>query len=208
MPEFIKMGVILMIVGAVATAVLALTEMVTREPIQEAKRLEILNALNEVLPEGFNNQPDMDTIQLVDSRLNRKEKPVTFYRARVDESPLGAAFVVTAPDGYSGDIDIMMAVSPKGDITGIQIVAHKETPGLGDKVLAATWRNVFKGKNLDNAKWGVKKDGGEFDQFSGATITPRAIVAAIKKGLEFTKENSGRMFAPAEAPAADANPGT
>ena len=191
------MGAILMVVGMVATAILAGTEMVTRGPIAEAKRLEIVRALTRVLPEGFNNQPDADTVQLSDKRLNRKEKPVTFYRGRKGDTLLGAAFVVTAPDGYSGDIDIMMAVAPNAMITGVQIVGHAETPGLGDKMVTTSWPEAFKGKNQSNARWGVKKDGGDFDQFSGATITPRAVVAAVKRGLDFFVEKKDVIFQPA-----------
>ena len=191
------MGAILMAVGMVATAILSGTELVTRGPIAEAKRLEILRALTRVLPEGFDNNPDTDIIQLSDKRLNRKEKPVTFYRGRKGEVMLGAAFVVTAPDGYSGDIDIMMAVAPNGMITGVQVVGHAETPGLGDKMLTTPWPEAFKGKNQSNVRWGVKKDGGEFDQFAGATITPRAIVAAVKRGLDFFVEKKDVIFQPA-----------
>ncbi len=194
MPDFLRMGLILMIVGMVATAVLAATEMATRGPIAEAKRQEILKALRQVLPEGFDNEPDADTIQLVDKTLNRKMKPVTFYRGRKSGSNLAAAFVVTAPDGYSGNIDIMMAVTPQGMVSGIQVVAHAETPGLGDKAVITDWPDSFKGKTLDNVKWGVKKDGGDFDQFAGATITPRAIVAAVKRGLDFFLANKETIF--------------
>jgi Na+-translocating ferredoxin:NAD+ oxidoreductase subunit G len=198
MPDFIKMGLALMMVGLVATSILAVTESVTRGPIAEAKRQEILRALTQVLPQGFDNAPDGDVLQFTDGRLNRKLKPVTFYRGRKGESNLGAAFVVTAPDGYSGNIEIMMAVAPGGIVTGIQVVAHAETPGLGDKIVITDWPKSFQGKTLENTKWGVKKDGGEFDQFAGATITPRAVVGAVKKGLEFFKENESKIFQPAE----------
>ena len=191
------MGAILMVVGMVATAILAGTELVTRGPIAEAKRLEILRALTQVLPNGFNNEPDADTILLSDKRLNRKEKPVIFYRGRKGSTNLGAAFVVTAPDGYSGDIEIMMAVMPNGTISGIQVVGHAETPGLGDKMVTTDWPDFFKGKTLDNVQWGVKKDGGDFDQFAGATITPRAVVGAVKKGLDFFVEKKDAIFQPA-----------
>ncbi len=194
MPDFIKMGIVLMIVGAVATAVLSATEMITRGPIQEAQRQEILRALRQVLPPGFDNEPDKDTIQLADKRLNRKERPVTFYRASKGGSPMAAAFVVTAPDGYSGDIDIMMAVNPDGVVTGIQVVAHKETPGLGDKIVVTDWPESFKGKTLSNVKWAVKKDGGAFEQFAGATITPRAVVGAVKRGLEYFVDKKADVF--------------
>ncbi|MBF0371577.1 MAG: RnfABCDGE type electron transport complex subunit G [Magnetococcales bacterium] len=202
MPDFLKMGLSLMVVGMVATAILAATEAVTREPIAEAKRQEILRALRQVLPEGFDNEPDRDIVEFSDSLLNRKLKPVVFYRARKAGSDLGAAYVVTAPDGYSGNIDIMMAVAPGGTVTGIQIVAHAETPGLGDKAVITDWPDSFKGTTKDNVKWGVKKDGGDFDQFAGATITPRAIVHAVKKGLDFFLANESRIFVPAAPPAA------
>ena len=201
MPDFIKMGLALMVVGLVATSVLAVTESVTRAPIAEAKRLEILRALTQVLPQGFNNEPDSDVVILSDARLNRKLKPIKFYRGRKDESDLGAAFVVTAPDGYSGNIEIMMAVAPDGSVTGIQVVAHAETPGLGDKIVVTDWPASFKGKTLNNVKWGVKKDGGDFDQFAGATITPRAVVGAVKKGLEYFMENRDKIFQPTPPPA-------
>ncbi len=198
MPDFIKMGLALMVVGLVATSILAVTESVTRAPIAEAKRQEILRALTQVLPSGFDNAPDSDTILLTDVKLNRKLKPVTFYRGRKGESNLGAAFVVTAPDGYSGNIEIMMAVTPGGVVSGIQVVAHAETPGLGDKIVITDWPKLFQGKTLKNTKWGVKKDGGSFDQFAGATITPRAVVKAVKSGLEFFMENESKIFKPAE----------
>lgn len=194
MPDFLKMGFVLMVVGAVAATLLALTESITREPIAEAKRLEILRALSQVLPQGFDNAPDQDVTTLADPRLNRKNTPVTFYRAQKGGQDLAVAYVVTAPDGYSGDIDVMMGVSTEGTITGIQVVAHAETPGLGDKIVITDWPDKFKGKTLENAKWAVKKDGGEFDQFAGATITPRAVVGAVKRGLEYFAENRANIF--------------
>lgn len=196
MPDFLKMGVVLMAVGMIATAILATTESVTRAPIAEAKRQEILKALKQVLPEGFDNEPDADILTFSDKRLNRKEKPVTFYRGRKGDSDLAAAFVVTAPDGYSGNIEIMMAVTPDAFISGVQVVGHAETPGLGDKMVLTDWPEAFKGKNQNNVKWGVKKDGGDFDQFAGATITPRAVVGAVKRGLDFFVEKKESIFLP------------
>lgn len=204
MPDFVKMGFVLMIVGAVATAILAGTEAVTREPIAEAKRQEILKALRQVLPEGFNNEPDRDFVKLADAKLNRDLTPVTFYRGKKDGSDLAAAFVVTAPDGYSGNIEIMMGVMKSNAVSGIQVVFHAETPGLGDKIVITDWPDSFKGKTLDNTKWGVKKDRGDFDEFAGATITPRAVVGAVKRGLEFFVANQEKIFAPAAPAAADA----
>ena len=195
----IAMGSILMLVGMIATTILATTEAVTRAPIAEAKRLEILRALTQVLPEGFDNEPDADTLLFRDKRLNRKETPVIFYRGRKGDTNLGAAFVVTAPNGYSGNIEIMMAVTPDGFVSGVQVVAHAETPGLGDKMTTTDWPDAFKGKNQTNVRWGVKKDGGDFDQFAGATITPMAVVGAVKRGLDFFVENRDAIFQPAPA---------
>lgn len=195
MPDFIKMGFILMIIGAIATAFLAMTSDATREPIAEARKQETLQKLSMILPKGFDNEPVADVVNLADKKLNRKETPVIFYRARKGEQPLAAAFVVTAPDGYSGNIEIMISVMAASDeITGVQVVAHKETPGLGDKITTTTWPEAFKGKTLGNAKWAVKKDGGEFDQFAGATITPRAIVKAVKAGMEYFVANKAKIF--------------
>ncbi len=196
MPHYLKMGVILMVVGMVATTILAVTESATRTPIAEAKRQEMLTMLKNVLPEGFDNQPDVDTVTLADKRLNRLGKPVIFYRGRKGSTNLGAAFVVTAPDGYAGDIEIMMSVAPNGTIHLVQIASQSETPGLGDKIVKTDWLKAFPDKNQDNVKWRVKKDGGDFDQFSGATITPRAVVGAVKRGLDFFVEKKEAIFQP------------
>ncbi|MBF0109106.1 MAG: electron transport complex subunit RsxG [Magnetococcales bacterium] len=195
MPDFFRMGLVLMVVGLVATALLAGTDAITREPIAEAKRQELLNGLRLVLPEGFDNEPDKDSMTVTDTRLEKKGRPVTIYRGRKGDADLGVAFTVIAPDGYSGDIEILMGIASGGTVTRIQVLSHKETPGLGDKITLTDWPDAFKGKTLTNTKWGVKKDGGDFDQFAGATITPRAVVGAVKRGLEYFKENEARLFA-------------
>ncbi|MBF0181578.1 MAG: electron transport complex subunit RsxG [Magnetococcales bacterium] len=199
MPHFLKMGVILMVIGLIATAILANVESITRGPIADSRRQELLASLAQVLPKDFDNSPETDVVQIGDKRINRPAKPVPMYRARKGGQPVAAAFVVTAPDGYSGNIEILMGVAHGGAIVGIKVINHAETPGLGDKMVKTDWPKSFVGKTLKNAKWGVKKDGGEFDQFAGATITPRAVVGAVKRGLEFFVENQERIFTtPAE----------
>ncbi|MBF0285019.1 MAG: RnfABCDGE type electron transport complex subunit G [Magnetococcales bacterium] len=209
MPDILKMGLVLTVVGLVCTGFLALVEQKTREPIAAAKQAEIEKSLKAVLPQGYDNQPVVDAAEFADKRLNAKASPVKFYRARKGSETLGAAFVVTAPDGYAGDIAIMMAVAPGGTVLGAEIVAHKETPGLGDKY-NHPWIDAFQGKTLKSVKWGVKKDGGDFSNKTGATVTPRAIVKAVKRGLEFYAENEANILAPAPAaspPAAPAKAG-
>lgn len=172
-----------------AAVALALVYSATKEPIAEQKLQKLLRSLRSVLP-PFDNEIDRDTKELdlgVDARGNPVKK--TLYFAKQEGKPVGTAFQMTAPDGYSGDIVILMGVDPEGKITGIEIVSHKETPGLGDKIVKESWRNQFKGKSLTIGRLDVKKDGGEIDQFSGATISPRAVVKAVKEGLKlYAKE--------------------
>jgi electron transport complex protein RnfG len=119
----------------------------------------------------------------------------TFFRGRQAGELNGIAFKVVAPDGYSGNIDIMVGIDPGGTVAGIEILSHAETPGLGDKIELPSYKEKFAGKNLDNADWRVKKDGGEFDQITGATISPRAVVGAVRKGLEFYRDHRQEVFA-------------
>jgi electron transport complex protein RnfG len=95
------------------------------------------------------------------------------------------AFKVVAPEGYSGNIEIMVGVDEAGTVSGIEILSHAETPGLGDKITHGWFKDQFKGQSLESADWRVKKDGGDFDQITGATISPRAVVGAVRAGLEF-----------------------
>jgi electron transport complex protein RnfG len=103
-----------------------------------------------------------------------------------------------APDGYSGNIEIMVGVDPAGAVTGIEILSHAETPGLGAKITQPAFKKQFVGKNLENADWRVKKDGGQFDQITGATISPRAVVGAVHRGLEFFAGHRDEILAPKE----------
>lgn len=189
MKDILKLVVALTLITAGAGLILALVEDVTREPIAEQRRLATLRALQAVLPE-FDNQPDSDTVALV-TGVDKKGREVqrTFYRGRQEKSLAGIAFKVTAPDGYSGNIDIMVGIRPDGSVVGIEILTHAETPGLGDKIEFEPFKSQFRDKDLDNIDWRVKKDGGEFDQITGATISPRAVVTAVHAGLTFFREH-------------------
>ncbi len=182
--ELFKLIVALTIISSVAAATLAMVYDTTKGPIAEQKRLKMIRSLKGVLP-AFDNEIDKDTIEVVLGRDSRGiDKKVTFFNARSGGNLVGVAFKVTAPDGYKGDIDIMMGVSPDKKISGIEILGHLETPGLGDKITEKWWKDEFKGKSLEASKISVKKDGGEIDQFTGATISPRAVAEAVRKGLE------------------------
>ncbi len=172
-----------------AGLLLSLVESLTRAPIAEQRRLETLRALQTVLP-AFDNSPDADTIELAFGTDKKgRELKRTFFRGRQGAEISGVAFSVVAPDGYSGNINMMVGVDPGGAVVGLEILTHAETPGLGDKITHDEFKAQFKGKTLEGSDWRVKKDGGDFDQITGATISPRAVVKAVHKGLQFYREH-------------------
>ncbi|MDQ6990792.1 MAG: RnfABCDGE type electron transport complex subunit G [Mariprofundaceae bacterium] len=178
----------LLMVAVFSTIFLGVTNMLTRAPIAQAERQALMDALMQVLPKHSNN-PLQDTRQIT---LPKHKHATTFYVSRnQDKSMSGIAWETIAPDGYNGSIRILMAVRPDGSLNAVRITHHQETPGLGDGMMNVSWLDHFVDKSLANTRWAVKKDGGEFDQFTGATITPRAVVKAIKKGLEmFDKQRA------------------
>ena len=189
MKDFVKLIVVLTLIASGAGLLLSLVEQVTRAPIAEQHRQETLKALLTVLPPS-DNSPDVDSVTLVTGQDKKgRDLQRVFYRGRWHGDLAGVAFKVVAPDGYSGNIEIMVGVDPEGIVTGIEILAQTETPGLGTKITEAGFKRQFLGKGLDNTDWRVKKDGGVFDQITGATISPRAVVAAVSDGLEFYRKN-------------------
>jgi electron transport complex protein RnfG len=194
MKEISRLALILTLITAVSALLLAMVEKVTREPIAQQRRLVTLSALQAVLPPA-DNSPDQDTVTLVtgkDSKGNDVE--TIFYRGRKGGELTGIAFKAVAPDGYSGNVSVMVGIEPDGHVSGLAILQHAETPGLGANIEKASWKDQFKGKGLDNADWRVKKDGGSFDQITAATITPRAVVGAMRRGLEFFKAHKAEII--------------
>ena len=153
-------------------------------------------SLAQVIPPGIHdNNPVADAITLT----NDEGKPAVIYRAMKSGAVTGVAYEVDASGGYGGPIKLMLGVDPQGKLLGVSVISHKETPGLGDKINPAKsdWLGRFTGLSLGAPPvetWKVKKDGGQFDQFSGATITPRAVVGGIRHGLEFFAENKPAMM--------------
>jgi len=198
--SLVRLIVTLTLITACAGLVLSLVEQVTRAPIAEQRRMEMLRALESVLP-AFDNAPDSDMVELIVGKDKRgRDVMRTFYRGRQHGELTGIAFKVTAPDGYSGNIEIMLGIHPDGTVAGVEILLSSETPGLGDKIKEARFREQFKGRGLDNADWRVRKDGGEFDQLTGATISPRAVVGAVRKGLEFYRDHRQTIVAAESLP--------
>lgn len=176
---------------------------VTAPVIAEAERQTLLNTFSEVLPTAlYNNDPLSDTIQIADPnylKLLGSSEPVSVYRAFKDQQPAGVIFTTIAPNGYTGNIYILVGVFPDGRVSGVRVVKHAETPGLGDKIEIAksNWILSFNGRSLreDNVpRWAVKKDSGDFDQFTGATVTPRAVVGAVKNALMVVNDMQGKLY--------------
>ena len=173
-------------IALVTCAALAVANQATRSAIDAAEERDLQNSLSEVLPASYgDNNLLKDTLQLSGS----DGKALTIYRSRKAGVVNGAVFQTTSR-GYAGDIVVLVGVDTSGTLLGVRVIRHQETPGLGDKIEAAKakWIDDFAGKSLASPppeKWGVKKDGGVFDQFAGATITPRAVVKAVKQWLEF-----------------------
>ncbi len=176
---------------------------VTAPVIAEAERQTLLNTFSEVLPTAlYNNDPLSDTIQIADPnylKLLGSSEPVSVYRAFKDQQPAGVIFTTIAPNGYTGNIYILVGVFPDGRVSGVRVVKHAETPGLGDKIEIAksNWILSFNGRSLreENVpRWAVKKDSGDFDQFTGATVTPRAVVGAVKNALMVVNDMQGKLY--------------
>jgi len=174
--------------------VLALTNEVTANDIAQRATEDRLNSLSQVLPaELYDASPLDDVVTITDA----EGKAVPVYRARKDGRITGVAYEIRG-SGYAGEIRLMMGVDADGRILGVRVLAHKETPGLGDKIelKKGDWILRFTGLSLDNpveAQWKVKKDGGQFDQFAGATITPRGVVAAVHRGLELFQAHQAQL---------------
>ena len=172
-----------------ATFLLAVAYGLTKAPIEQSALEDLRHSLEQVIPSSIHdNNPAADTVQL---KLDGRSLLV--YQARKAGHVTGVAFE-TSRKGYSGDIRLLLGIDENGKLLGVRVLQHTETPGLGDKieVTRTDWITRFTGLSLDNppeAKWAVKKDGGPFDQFSGATITPRAVVNGIRDGLRLFTAN-------------------
>lgn len=247
-----KNGFMLGAFAVVTTALIALTFFGTEDKIEQQKQKKLLSVLNEVVPSEFHDNALYANCTEVNAPELGNKKAHKIYRATLNGKPSALVLEATAPNGYSGDIDIVVGVEVSGPVStgssqdvntdslnsesenvnvtalalsdtpaptnathhdesephtktinmkvlGVRVIEHKETPGLGDKIELAVsnWITTFSGKSFspDNlAPWQVKKDGGEFDQFTGATITPRAVVGAVRDALLYAQANHSVLF--------------
>lgn len=193
-------GLLLAMFAILGTGLVAVTHLATKDQIAENERLALLSSLSAIVPAAtIDNDIVSDKITVQDSEMLGGEE-TQVYRGRKNGQPVAAVFTSIAPDGYSGQIKLLVAVRADGTLGGVRVVAHKETPGLGDRVEVekSDWILGFSGRSLTDPGldgWKVKRDGGIFDQFTGATITPRAIVKAVKNTLLYFQGHQAEVFA-------------
>ncbi|WP_428625067.1 electron transport complex subunit RsxG [Sedimenticola sp.] len=181
--------------STLATVLLVAGNLVTRDAIQERQREDLLVSLRQVVPAAlYSNDLLADPLQLP----SPDGVPVTVYRGIQDHRVSALAYQVSS-QGYAGEIRLILGLDATGKVLGVRVLSHSETPGLGDGIELAKsdWILDFNGLSLGNPpreQWRVKKDGGRFDAFSGATITPRAVVTAIENGLLFFQQHQTRLL--------------
>lgn len=191
---------LLMLFATIGAAIVGLTYDNTLEDIKYNEQLTLLRKLNTILPEtGYDNDLLKDTIQLPPDTLLGTTENATAYRARKQGKPVAIVVPAIAPNGYNGPIHLLVGIYHDATLAGVRIVKHRETPGLGDAVEAtrSDWVLGFANKSLNNPdkkRWKVKRDGGDFDQFTGATITPRAVVQAVHSALLYFEKHQQVLF--------------
>ena len=194
-------GVFLWLFAVAGTTLVALTEYSTSAAIAENERRVLLRNLHALLPrDRLDNDIATDTVEIPPSLLLGTDTEMPAYLARRKGEPVAVVFNSIAPNGYNGRIHLLVGVYVDGSIAGVRVIKHSETPGLGDAVVVrkSRWIKGFDGKSLHDPTargWAVKRDGGEFDQFTGATITPRAVVAAVHNTLLYYQQNADMIFA-------------
>ncbi|MGR6840116.1 electron transport complex subunit RsxG [Aliivibrio wodanis] len=194
-----KSSLVLALFAVASTALVTITFALTKDQIAYQQQQQLLTTLNQVVPRSLHDNELYKACTLVsNSDALGTEQPMPIYLASLNDKHSGAAIEAIAPDGYSGAIKIIVGVDANSMVTGVRVLSHQETPGLGDKIdtRITRWVDSFLGKSVDNLEdksWAVQKDGGQFDQFTGATITPRAVVKAVKKAVWFYKTHQDEL---------------
>jgi len=174
---------------------LAVTNGITADDIAARAMEDRQNSLSQVIPDSIH---DNNLVANTITMKNARDMEITVYRATKEGKVTGVAYEIFG-SGYAGQMKLMLGVDANGKVLGVRVLAHKETPGLGDKIETkkGDWILRFNDLSLGNPpieKWKVKKDGGQFDQFAGATITPRGVVKAIREGLQYFDANKAKML--------------
>lgn len=195
-----KSGVTLAIIAAICTSLVALTWQLTAERIETNEKEWLERNLRPVLAGLFFDSLITESMLTIPPPHDLPGSGTAIiYRVYAGEAPAAALFVVSARDGYAGPIRLLIGVAMDGTVTGVRVLEHRETPGLGDRIETAKsdWVLQFDGRSLENpelGKWAIKGDNGAFDQLTGASVTPRAIIKAIKKTLIYFETQGDAIF--------------
>ncbi|MEY3804671.1 MAG: hypothetical protein RL667_793 [Pseudomonadota bacterium] len=197
----LRTAAIMLAFAFIGTLLLASVFDVTRAPIEASEKAARLSLFKEILPaENYDNDLLASQVTIAPNALLGNRLPSIANVAKQKQQTAGVILEAIAHDGYSGDIKLLIAIRADGSISGVRVLAHKETPGLGDYIDIAhgNWIKLFDNESLQKTpleKWQVKKDGGQYDYMVGATITPRAVVKAVKQALQFYQQNKQTLFA-------------
>lgn len=187
-------------VALVASAAIGITAQLTRARVARNEADQVMKVLRTVLPEGaYDNEPHLDRILVRSPELLGSEDPLPLYRARREGAPAAAVITTVARLGYIGPIRLLVCLTVDGQVAAVRVTEHQETPGLGDRIEAARsdWIQRFTGRTLHDPelpRWAVRRDGGEFDQLTGATITSRAVVHAVRDAQLYFEQNKEEIF--------------
>lgn len=201
----LRTGIVLVTFTVIFTALMALAYRATKDIIAASAEAEKMKLVNEILPpKEYDNALLSDFVEMPPTAALGTDTPTKLFRARKGGRPAALIVETVAPDGYSGKIQILIAVRDNGEVAGVRVTQHKETPGLGDyidirkdKNKTRPWITQFTGAVYDKATaglWRVKKDGGRFDQVTGATISARAVTNAVGRALAFSLDNRAKLF--------------
>lgn len=198
--SIVKNASLLGLFALLCTALVALVNQSTFERIKQQQDLELMRTLHQIIPDEIHDNALIEHCILIqDADVLGVDEPLPAYIASQAGEPVAIAMETVAPDGYNGQIKLVVAIDVKGEVLGVRTLNHNETPGLGDKIdlRKSPWVLSFKGQSIQgeqDKRWAVKKDGGQFDQFTGATITPRAYVGAVKRTLAYFNANKQTLL--------------
>ncbi|MEH6626845.1 MAG: electron transport complex subunit RsxG [Motiliproteus sp.] len=189
----------LAIFAVITAGAIALTQAATKQTIIKNREQAQAKALYEIVPKStIDNDLLRDTSMIKNASSIGHEGSIEAYIARQQGRVTAVIFPVIAPDGYTGNIEMIVGIKADGSMAGLRVLSHKETPGLGDRVdlKKSSWVLGFNNQRLsaEDNSWAVKKDGGRFDQFTGATITPRAVVNASKRALLLFEKHKAQLL--------------
>ena len=196
-----RSAVALTVAAVLAAGLVAVVNDRARPQIEASRRAEQLRQLTAMLGDvAYDNDPLTDTLLVRDPEYLGSDEPLAAHRVRRNGEPIAVLLNAVAPDGYSGALHLLVAIDAQGRLIGVRVLEHRETPGLGDFVeeRRTHWIRQFDGHSLDMpppARWQVRKDGGDFDQYTGATVTSRAVTHAVRDALDYFARHRAELLA-------------